>query len=89
MLCVLHLVPRLLLIFLQLAVRLGRKVSQIPYVPPVTASTLPAEEVLVRGAEEPKQEQSKVLLRGIDNSTGTGKQELLRGSQGQDREYLK
>ncbi len=60
--------------------------KQLPYVPPVTANSLPAEEVLVRGSEEPAEEQGKVLLRGTDGSAGTGKQELLRGSQRQDRE---
>jgi hypothetical protein len=41
---------------------------------------LAAEEVLVRGSEEPAQEQYKVLLRGTDGSAGTGEQELLRSS---------
>src|SRR5579859_2025586 len=35
--------------------------SNIPYVPPVTPSNLPAEEVLVRGAEEPAA-ASEILL---------------------------
>ncbi|HZT43957.1 MAG TPA: hypothetical protein VFA07_17455 [Chthonomonadaceae bacterium] len=58
-------------------------IKQLPYVPPVTANTLPIEEVLVRGSEETAQELGKVLLRGTDSSAGTGEQELLRGSQGQ------
>jgi len=62
-----------------------REASQLPYVPPVTADTLPVEEVLVRGSEEPAQEQSQVLLRGTDGSAGAGEQELLRRSQGQER----
>jgi hypothetical protein len=62
-----------------------QEAKQLPYVPPVTANTLPAEEVLVRGSEEPTQEQGKVLLRGADGSAGTGEQELLRSSQGQDK----
>jgi len=33
---------------------------------PVTADTLPAEEVLLRGAKEPIQEQSTVLLRAAE-----------------------
>jgi|SRR5579871_2441662 len=57
-----------------------RTVKQLLYVPPVTANTLPAEEVLVRGSEEPTEEQGKVLLRGTDGSAGAGEQELLRGS---------
>ena len=60
-----------------------KNIKHIPYVPPVTSDTLPAEEVLVRGSEEPTQEQSKVLLRGTECSMGTGEQELLRSSQGQ------
>src|SRR5438105_4604828 len=51
-------------------------IVRVPYVPPVTANTLPVEEVLVRGSEQPVQEQSKVLLRGTDGSAGTGEQEL-------------
>ena len=58
-----------------------RTVKQLPYVPPVNPNTLPAEEVLVRGSEEPAQEQGKVLLRGTDGSAGAEKQELLRSSQ--------
>jgi len=54
---------------------------QLPFVPPVIPDTLPAEEVLVRGSEEPAQEQGKVLLRGTDGSGSTGEQELLRSSQ--------
>jgi len=63
---------------------LALKAKQLPYVPPVTADTLPAEEVLVRGSEQPTQEQGKVLLRGTDGSGGAGEQELLRSSQGQE-----
>ena len=61
-----------------------RTVKQLPYVPPVTADTLPAEEVLVRGSQEPTLEQGKVLLRGIQSSPGAGETELLRISQKQD-----
>jgi len=60
--------------------------KQLPYVPPVTVDTLPAEEVLVRGVEEPAQEQRKVLLRGTESSAGTGEQALLRSSQAQGEE---
>jgi hypothetical protein len=66
--------------------RVHRKAKQLPYVPPVTVNTLPAEEVLVRGSEEPKEEQGKVLLRGTGGSEGTGEQELLRSSQRQERD---
>jgi|SRR5579884_273968 len=66
-----------------LARQAHRTAKQLPYVPPVTADTLPAEEVLVRGSEQPSQEQGKVLLRGTGGSVGTGEQELLRSSQGQ------
>ena len=70
---------------IRLAHQAHQEAKQLPYVPPVTTDSLPAEEVLVRGSEEPKQEQGKVLLRGTDGSTGVGEQELLRSSQGQDR----
>ena len=66
------------------ALHYHKAARQLPYVPPVTPETLPAGEVLVRGSEEPKQEQSKVLLRGTDGSAGTADQELLRSSQGQE-----
>ena len=39
----------------------GEKIAQVPYVPPVTPSTLPTEEVLVRGAEEPSVSQATLL----------------------------
>ena len=64
----------------------GKQALPLTYVAPVTADTLPAEEVLVRGSEEPAQKQSKVLLRGTDSSRGTGEQELLRSSQGQEQD---
>jgi len=70
--------------FFRLAYESHRKAKQLPYFPPVTADTLPAEEVLVRGSEEPAQEQGKVLLRCTDGSTGIGEQELLRSSRGQN-----
>jgi hypothetical protein len=49
----------------------------LAYVPPVTPNTLPAEEVLVRGAQEPTQEQSAMLLRAAEESADTPS-ELLR-----------
>ncbi|HZT43847.1 MAG TPA: hypothetical protein VFA07_16895 [Chthonomonadaceae bacterium] len=70
-------------VMIQAGIRARLEAKQLPYVPPVTPDTLPAEEVLVRGSEEPTQEQCNVLLRSADGSTGTGEQELLRSSQGQ------
>lgn len=70
-------------VMVRAARRAHQAAKQLPYVPPVTADTLPAEEVLVRGSVEPTQEQGKVLLRGTGSSTDTEVQELLRGSQGQ------
>ncbi|HZT44245.1 MAG TPA: hypothetical protein VFA07_18920 [Chthonomonadaceae bacterium] len=70
-------------LFAREARKAHRTARQLAYIPPVTADTLPDGEVLVRGSEEPIQEQSKVLLRGTEASAGTGEQELLRGSQGQ------
>ena len=61
-----------------------RDAEQLPYVPPVTAATLPNEEVLLRGSDASTQEQSSVLLRGTQSGEETDGQELLRSSQGQD-----
>ena len=63
---------------------LHQKAKQLPYVPPVSPATLPAEEVLLRGSDASAQEQSQVLLRGTHNSEEADGQELLRSSQGQD-----
>jgi hypothetical protein len=52
-------------------------VKSLTYVPPVTAETLPAEEILVRGSEEPPGVQSEVLLRGALGHE-TPQEELLR-----------
>ncbi|HZT44293.1 MAG TPA: hypothetical protein VFA07_19160 [Chthonomonadaceae bacterium] len=60
--------------------RAHREARQLPYAPPVSTGALPNAEVLLRGSEEPAQEQSKVLLRGA-NSTGAAEQELLRSSR--------
>lgn len=65
----------------RLARQILRTARQLSYVPPVTAETLPAEEVLLRGAEEPASEQSKVLLRSIASGPESASQELLRCSQ--------
>jgi hypothetical protein len=55
----------------------GNKLSQTPYVPPVTPDTLPANEVLVRGAQPPPVVPSEVLLRAAQGEE-TPKEELLR-----------
>ncbi len=49
-----------------------------PYVPPVTPDTLPADEILVRGSEEPPVAQSEVLLRAAHRGKETPKEEWLR-----------
>jgi hypothetical protein len=56
-------------------------VTSVPYVPPVKFDTLPAEEVLVRGAQEPTQEQSAVLLRAAEESADTPAEQLLRAAE--------
>jgi hypothetical protein len=56
---------------------------QVPNVLPVTANTLPAEEILVRAAEEPPVAQSTVLLRAAQRGQETPQEELLRMSQGE------
>jgi hypothetical protein len=50
---------------------------QVQYVPPVTADTLPADEILVRGSEEPPIAQNAVLLRAAKGQE-TPAEELLR-----------
>ena len=55
--------------------------ARTPYVPPVTTSTLPVEEVLVRGAAEPST-PSETLLRAAGTGEETKAEELLRSSQG-------
>lgn len=52
--------------------------KQIPYVPPVTTDTLPGEEVLLRGSQEPTQKQSQLLLKIPDNRSRPADQDLLR-----------
>jgi hypothetical protein len=54
--------------------------ANVAFVPPVTPDTLPAEEILVRGAEEPLIQQSEILLRAAQAHT-TPEDELLRVSQ--------
>jgi hypothetical protein len=55
--------------------------AKVPYVPPVTPDTLPADEILVRGSEEPPVVQSEVLLRAAKAGQETPQEELLRVSQ--------
>ena len=54
-----------------------RELKALPYVPPVIHDNLPAEEILVRGSEEPPDQQSEVLLRAAKEQE-TPKEELLR-----------
>lgn len=58
-----------------------RQARAIRYVPPFAPEDLPAEEILVRSSQEPKQEQSAVLLRVAKNAD-TSAEELLRTSLG-------
>jgi hypothetical protein len=51
--------------------------GRIPYIPPVTPDTFPADEILVRGAEEPSDAQSEALLRAAAGQE-TPKEELVR-----------
>jgi hypothetical protein len=48
-----------------------------PYVPPVTAANLPADEILVRASDEPPIVQSECLLRAAQG-VETPNEELLR-----------
>jgi hypothetical protein len=51
----------------------------LDYVPPVTPDAFPADEILVRGAEEPLVQQSEVLLRAAKEREAST-EELLRAS---------
>ena len=70
-------------LFGSIARRQAKKATTIPYVPPVTANAdnLPAEEVLVRGSEEPLAPQREVLLRATIAEQGTPPEQLLRSSE--------
>jgi hypothetical protein len=61
--------------------RKANAVRDLVYVPPVTHNNLPADEILVRGSEEPMVAQSEVLLRATQQPQDTPKEELLRVSQ--------
>ena len=56
------------------------KLARLPYVPPVTPNTLPADEILVRSSSELPTVQSAVLLRAAQGIE-TPKEELLRAGQ--------
>ncbi len=58
-----------------------REVKSIPYVPPVTPDTLPAAEVLVRGAEPPTVTSETLLRAGLAN-VDTAPEQLLRVGSG-------
>ena len=55
----------------------GRKWRDTDYVPPVTPDTLPAEEILMRGAKLPSPEPGRTLLRATQ-TVETADEELLR-----------
>jgi hypothetical protein len=55
----------------------ARKSARVPYVPPASAHTLPAEEVLVRASDAPLIVHSEVLLRAAQGQE-TPQEELLR-----------
>jgi|SRR5579871_414311 len=54
------------------------KAIQIPHIPAVVPDLLPAEEVLVRGSEEPPVAQSDILLRASITEQETPPEQLLR-----------
>src|SRR5579871_5830554 len=57
--------------------RIRKELNEIPYVPAVTLAALPADEILVRGSQEPAVAQNEVLLRAA-NEQETPKEQLLR-----------
>jgi hypothetical protein len=63
-----------------LEARKARRIAQRAYVPPVTSETLSADEILVRGSQEPAIAQKEVLLRTA-HVQETAPEELLRISQ--------
>jgi len=68
------------------ALKYAKREVSIPYVPPVTASTLPAEDILVRGADEPPTAHGEVLVRAARHGQETPKEELLRVRPGESRD---
>jgi hypothetical protein len=58
--------------------------AALSYVPPVPPDTFPAEEVLVRGAEEPQAESETLVRAAMPTTEETPAEQLLRSSQGQE-----
>lgn len=56
------------------------------YIPPVTPDTLPSEEVLVRGSEQPYQAQSEMLVRPATQEQESPAGQLLRVSEGEPQD---
>jgi hypothetical protein len=56
-----------------------KQTTDLHYAPPITPDTLPADEILVRGSDEPSVVQSQVLLRAAKEQTRQDEQ-LLRGT---------
>lgn len=54
--------------------------ARLPRVPAVNFATLPAEEVLLRGSQEPTLVHSEVLLRPCGKSVDVPQEELLRAA---------
>lgn len=59
-----------------------QNIRELPHVPPVAPDALPAEEVLVRGAEKPNATR-ETLLRVAGTNQDVPESELLRSSQEQ------
>jgi hypothetical protein len=81
-LAILAIVPSLIAWWAFVDIKHSRQdASSIPYVPPVTSDTLPADEILVRGSEQPLVAQSEILLRASkEQGQETPVEELLRVS---------
>jgi hypothetical protein len=62
--------------------RRAAQTARIPYVPPVTPNTLPADEILVRSSTLSEVPQSEILLRATHATQETPPEELLRVSEG-------
>ena len=64
------------------------KVAQLPYVAPVTPDTLPAEEVLVRGTQEPQAGRETLVRAATPTLEETAQQENARTQQVADDRSL-
>lgn len=62
------------------ALSIAKGIQHIPYIPPLDADTLPAQELLVRGAEEPAATR-EALLRATTEAPETKSEQLLRSAQ--------